>query len=180
MLTDEERRVKVNASKLAYYYRNAAKLNANRCTWGRANPEKEARRVSLYNKRHPEKNKMWSALYRKMHPEKEARRCALYQKKHPEKKQIHNAKRRALTFTNTLISELLTSTEWLAILADADGHCTYCSKEARLTLDHVIPLSKGGKHSKDNVVPACLRCNSSKGNKTLEEWNAKRLTQAKQ
>jgi len=31
-------------------------------------------------------------------------------------------------------------------------------------MDHVIPLSKGGKHLPSNVVPACASCNSSKGN----------------
>jgi 5-methylcytosine-specific restriction endonuclease McrA len=93
---------------------------------------------------------------------------------HLERIAVSHSKRRAAKYGNTPISEMLTSTEWLAILTEADGHCTYCSKKAKLTLDHVIPLSKGGKHSKDNVVPACLHCNSSKNNKTLEEWLGKK------
>jgi 5-methylcytosine-specific restriction endonuclease McrA len=108
-----------------------------------------------------------------------AKRQARYRKTHPEEFRLSCAQRRALKYGNTPINELLTSTEWLAILALADGHCVYCGHEAKLTLDHVIPLSKGGKHSKDNVVAACLCCNDSKGNKTLEEWNTKRLIQAK-
>ena len=48
-----------------------------------------------------------------------------------------------------------------------DKHaCQYCGGTKQLTLDHVIPRSKGGKHSWDNVVIACERCNSRKGDCT--------------
>ncbi|WP_203620386.1 HNH endonuclease [Streptomyces sp. SID8499] len=38
------------------------------------------------------------------------------------------------------------------------------------TVDHVIPLSRGGQHAEGNLVPACKSCNSSKGDKLLIEW----------
>lgn len=44
--------------------------------------------------------------------------------------------------------------------------CQYCGSTKNLTLDHVLPRSKGGKHSWDNVVIACERCNSRKGDRT--------------
>jgi 5-methylcytosine-specific restriction endonuclease McrA len=44
--------------------------------------------------------------------------------------------------------------------------CQYCGSTKKLTLDHVIPRSKGGKHSWDNVVIACSGCNSRKGDRT--------------
>ncbi len=48
-----------------------------------------------------------------------------------------------------------------------DKHtCQYCGSSKHLTLDHVIPRSKGGKHSWDNVVIACEQCNSRKGDRT--------------
>ncbi|WP_413176178.1 HNH endonuclease [Anabaena azotica] len=51
-----------------------------------------------------------------------------------------------------------------------DHHsCQYCGSTKRLTLDHLIPRSKGGLHTWDNVVTACERCNSRKGDKTLGE-----------
>jgi 5-methylcytosine-specific restriction endonuclease McrA len=51
-----------------------------------------------------------------------------------------------------------------------DRHtCQYCGSTKNLTLDHVIPRSKGGKHSWDNVVTACERCNSKKGDRTPEQ-----------
>ncbi len=47
-------------------------------------------------------------------------------------------------------------------------HCQYCGSTKRLTLDHIIPRSKGGLHTWDNVVAACERCNSVKGDRTPE------------
>jgi 5-methylcytosine-specific restriction endonuclease McrA len=51
-----------------------------------------------------------------------------------------------------------------------DGHCCqYCHSTRNLTLDHVIPRSRGGAHRWDNVVTACGRCNTKKGDRTLHE-----------
>jgi 5-methylcytosine-specific restriction endonuclease McrA len=54
-------------------------------------------------------------------------------------------------------------------LAAAGYRCAYCSGPAR-TGDHVKPLSKGGRTASTNVVAACSRCNTSKGDRTLTEW----------
>lgn len=89
----------------------------------------------------------------------------------PIKDNLQMERYRTLKYANTPVDEMLTSTEWLAILVESQGHCHYCDKEAKLTMDHVIPLSKGGKHSKDNVVAACQHCNSSKNARMLEEWH---------
>lgn len=48
--------------------------------------------------------------------------------------------------------------------------CGYCGATENMSIDHVVPLSRGGKHTVDNLLPACRSCNSSKGNKLLEEW----------
>lgn len=47
----------------------------------------------------------------------------------------------------------------------APGICYYCHKKFRfkeLTMDHLVPLARGGRSTKDNLVPACKKCNSSK------------------
>lgn len=50
--------------------------------------------------------------------------------------------------------------------------CVYCgcSTQKLLTLDHVIPQSKGGKNTWDNLVTACKACNSEKADLTLAEY----------
>ncbi len=50
-----------------------------------------------------------------------------------------------------------------------NNECQYCGTHKDLTLDHVIPSSKGGPHSWLNLVTACKRCNAKKGNYTPEQ-----------
>jgi 5-methylcytosine-specific restriction endonuclease McrA len=52
-----------------------------------------------------------------------------------------------------------------------DGHkCAYCGRgDLPLTIDHVIPKSKGGDESWENLVAACLPCNNRKGDRTPDE-----------
>lgn len=50
--------------------------------------------------------------------------------------------------------------------------CTYCSSAENLTIDHIVPLSRGGEHTIENLTTACWTCNCSKGAKLLEEWNS--------
>lgn len=59
--------------------------------------------------------------------------------------------------------ELRKTTWWKSILAK--GICHYCSKKfeaAELTMDHVVPLARGGSSQKNNCVPACKPCNQAK------------------
>lgn len=51
-----------------------------------------------------------------------------------------------------------------------DNHtCQYCGAKTDLTLDHVIPKSRGGKHSWENLVTSCSDCNVTKRNRTPSE-----------
>lgn len=47
--------------------------------------------------------------------------------------------------------------------------CQYCGCGGEMTFDHVIPRSKGGRTTWENVVASCGRCNLTKSNKTLQE-----------
>ena len=49
--------------------------------------------------------------------------------------------------------------------------CQYCGSRDRLTVDHVLPKSRGGRDSWENLVAACTPCNNRKGNRTPEEAN---------
>lgn len=55
-----------------------------------------------------------------------------------------------------------------AVFVRDDHLCQYCGGAAE-TLDHVVPRSKGGPHTWENVVAACRRCNLHKGNRSLAE-----------
>lgn len=59
-----------------------------------------------------------------------------------------------------------------AIFARDQGKCQYCGKGAE-SIDHVIPRSKGGAHSWDNVVACCRRCNTYKADRLLGQCSLK-------
>jgi len=55
-----------------------------------------------------------------------------------------------------------------------DGNqCAYCGCKKNLTIDHIIPKSKGGDNSWLNLVTCCATCNRLKGDRTPEEANMK-------
>jgi 5-methylcytosine-specific restriction endonuclease McrA len=57
----------------------------------------------------------------------------------------------------------------------AKGVCHYCGKAVKpqeLTMDHVVPISRGGRTTKGNVVPACKTCNTAKKQLLPMEWEA--------
>ena len=63
----------------------------------------------------------------------------------------------------------LTAKEWMDILKQYKFRCAYCNKKFnslnKPARDHIIPISKGGHNTKENIVPACKSCNSKKGAK---------------
>ncbi len=53
------------------------------------------------------------------------------------------------------------------------GVCWYCKRtipSGELTMDHIVPLSRGGKTTKGNVAPACKECNNKKKQLLPMEW----------
>lgn len=60
-----------------------------------------------------------------------------------------------------------TAEMWIALVERHKHRCHYCGRKRVLTLDHVIPVSKGGTHTEANIVPACRSCNSAKGDRIV-------------
>lgn len=67
-----------------------------------------------------------------------------------------------------------THQQWKEAVIYFNGTCAYCGctmrKNEHLTKDHLIPISKGGTTTQDNIVPACSRCNSSKKDSEWHDW----------
>lgn len=78
--------------------------------------------------------------------------------------QRHEARKKNLPAT-------LTKEQWELCKQYFNNQCAYCGETVdSLTQDHVIPLSKGGEYTINNIVPACRSCNSSKCDRDLLEW----------
>lgn len=66
---------------------------------------------------------------------------------------------------------------WWSTLVDMCGHhCPYCGvrmegkRMSRLTVDHFVPLNRGGTNRLENLMPACSRCNTDKGDSEPYVW----------
>ena len=80
-----------------------------------------------------------------------------------EKCRSYNRKRRRIL---RLVQGRHSLKEWLELRASTKGICPCCKKKvglSKLSLDHIIPISKGGTDYIWNIQPLCLSCNSSKG-----------------
>jgi 5-methylcytosine-specific restriction endonuclease McrA len=128
---------------------NPERTRAIKRKWLEANPEKARISVREYRDR----NILYSLV-----------RVKQWQKNNPEKMAIIKHARRANVLKN---GGTYTVSEWLDLCGKYNYKCLRCEKTGiKLTVDHVIPLSKGGKNSIDNIQPLCKPCNSSKGAKT--------------
>ena len=69
-----------------------------------------------------------------------------------------------------LVDNDLTGEHWAA-LKEAWKSCAYCgATDGPLQRDCVLPISRGGRYTVDNVVPACAACNTSKCNDEVTGW----------
>lgn len=107
--------------------------------------------------------------YREKKPEETRQRNNVWRAKNPEKIRLKNlrskCKRRKLLEDQPDID----ITKWKETLILFDYKCLYCRDEAT-SLDHMVPVTRGGTNHHTNCVPACTRCNSSKGKKDLLRW----------
>jgi len=123
----------------------------------RSDPEFKAKQIAAASKWHAEN---WERV-------KEHKRR--WKANHPEMERAAKQRRRA---REAGAPGTFTAEEFAALCEAHDHRCAYCGCEAKLTADHAIPLSRGGSNFIENIVPACLSCNSAKRDRTAEEFLA--------
>jgi len=87
----------------------------------------------------------------------------------PAYKTRKNATRNA---NNRAASGTFTVDEWKLKIEEYNNLCAYCGEDLgdKATVDHDIPLSRGGLNNIENLVPACMKCNITKHSKTGDEF----------
>ena len=133
----------------------------------------EANTKQLAYRRTAEGNKKRNDRLREAYTEDPTRRIARvlkYQKNHPDRVNIrfrrHQLKKLGVPGSHT-------HQEWKQRLDEFNNHCAYCLRLlTRPTEDHMVPVSLEDKSSNDieNIVPACISCNSRKCDKTLLQF----------
>lgn len=91
-----------------------------------------------------------------------------YQRENPDVPKRAKNKRRARKLAAGVFS--ITSRDWSRLVERQRGECFYCGCRQPLSMDHVVPLFRGGRHSIGNIVAACVPCNSSKRTRYITEW----------
>lgn len=100
-----------------------------------------------------------------------------YARKNPHVGQAAKRKRKAKLAVSGMFE--VTSRDWKRMVDRHGSTCFYCGRKGPVTMDHVMPVSRGGTHSVGNLVPACANCNSSKRHRTVMEWRlSKRVSLA--
>ncbi len=127
------------------------------CAGGRRNTCTTCEGRIAYAK-NPERCKETVRAYKESHPE------VVREQKRASNRRRHKQK---------IAGRGIKAKEWRAIREAFDDRCAYCGDPAT-TMDHVIPLSRGGLHEPENVVPACKPCNFEKHNKMPEDFRAVR------
>lgn len=142
--------------------------------------EKNKDRISILKKKwlkdNDKKIKIWRKEYNKINKEKIALSRKLSRIKNRDKILLRNAKRRAL---KKGAEGSHTLKEWETLKAQYNYTCPCCKnkepfenqKYKNLTIDHIIPLIKGGSHNIENIQPLCQSCNSSKNSKIIKYIN---------
>lgn len=134
-----------------------SKLREANRVWFKENPEKARAASRNWRASHPEKMRELYQAWAASNRERVRELNRKWHAEHPE----HDRSRYEL-----IRNSGFTFDQWLEILAEFNYQCVYCGRDdVELTMDHVIAVSNGGLHTKDNLVPSCRPCNSRKGAK---------------
>jgi 5-methylcytosine-specific restriction endonuclease McrA len=137
---------------LAYYQEHKTEYKERSYEWRRQNPDKERRNRKMYRENHPQQIAESRAQYRRANPEAVA---------------AHTQRRRARQ-AGAYVGDV----DFKRIYKRDRDICYLCGRKVKKSerhLDHVIPLSRGGAHSEDNIRVTHARCNLKKGVKLVEE-----------
>lgn len=92
-----------------------------------------------------------------------------YQARHPDRVALVKRAGRRHRHGRILPGPGVTTQEFRDLIKMYDGRCAYCGRPYE-TMDHVTPISRGGLHIVDNLVPSCSKCNSTKRNMPYADW----------
>ena len=150
-----------------YYIKNSACLNKKCKEWAKNNPERVMSQHQHYYIEHKDKIDNYARQHYFENKDKVSLYHHKYNAEHPEECRTKSARRRAL-LRNALGT--FTTKEFKQKCLKYEYRCVYCGQQKPLGPDHAIPLAKHGSNYITNIFPCCVNCNSSKGEKTFEEF----------
>lgn len=140
-----------NERTRSYYRKNTEIVCARTKKYYFDNLEKYSEWQRQWNAKHPEKIKEYNAKYPKMYPEK-----------YTAKAELRHARKMSAP------GDGVTEEQWHYVLELYGRQCLKCRETERITMDHVVPLSRGGAHDVSNIQPLCMSCNCRKHTTTAD------------
>ena len=173
---EEKDRLRKRLKKRRHYLRNREKFLAYKKAWRLKNSDRQKELQKLWylknrHTRNKESLKKASKKWREANRAKTREMLNVWAKKNPNRMREKAtrrmmAKRGAWTPQSRFVTR-----DWFRELCERqNNHCSYCDQIEKLQMDHVIPISRGGKHERGNILPVCLRCNASKRERLISEW----------
>ena len=135
-----------------------------------ASPEQREKRLDTYKKSHA-KHRAKHAIYRQRVKERTKRTHNEWRKRNRDKENDYRIRRRAIKKGSAIVEKVVRAN----LIAQYGSVCYLCNRtlaQHEITLDHLIPLSRGGHHSYENLRIACRSCNAKKHTRTLDEYLA--------
>lgn len=145
---------------------NPERNRNNKNAWNSAHPKKAQERTKAWVANNKDKKRKSNKEWELANAEKVRLKNRNWAASNPQKIIQKNLRRNSRVKAGGIY--LISKTEINHILAKP---CFYCGLKEQITIDHVMPVSRNGKHSIGNLVAACKSCNSSKKDRTITEWN---------
>lgn len=175
-----------------YREKNKSRCAANVKKWIKENPERRKEIAIAYYYRHREdvmkksrdrypliRDKLAARRYvRGQRPDVRAanrKQMKKWRANNPHLGLAYAASRRARKLSAAMGDPAAIKAYYFHVKNAVTIHCHWCKREmlkAERSVDHLVPLIRGGSHDVPNFVPACLACNCSKGTKRPEEFQA--------
>lgn len=164
---NKKNKEKIASNKKEYYIKNKDAITERNLLYVKKNKLAIAERNRMYRLNNIDTYTQKDRLYYQNNRDSVIRSVMLYRRNNRENHRISDHKRKARI---RKLPCTLTVEQWEQCKSYFEDKCAYCGKKSVLTHDHFVPLSKGGEYTKDNVMPSCRSCNSSKGQKEFTKW----------
>ena len=120
-----------------------------------------------YYKENKEKILRNGKKYRNDNPEYMKMVIKKWAQKNSDRVNVKTNRRRAKI---RLLPNSLTVEQWNEVKIYFHNECCYCGKEQPLEQEHLIPISRGGEYTLNNIIASCRSCNASKSDKLIYDW----------
>lgn len=160
-------------SRKRYYEENKDVITSKNKEWVDAHPDEVKAIKKAYIERDPERRRKQAREYHHRHPELSREQARRSRRNNPAtaRRSYTEYRKRKMNAEGTYTNEDVRN-----IFEDQNERCFFCgitlfwNIPADYHIDHLKPLNRGGSNWPDNIVIACPSCNSSRQDRTVEEW----------